>query len=330
MALCGYPTTQTQKPCANPVGPGTTRCAAGHPCAAEAIAGTSSGATAAASPAAGELDMEELLAPADAQPPLEAQWKRPEFLSPSSAQTYHQCPKRFELKYVRGYEDPSGVEAVRGTFVHRVLERVVGPSVPLADRTLDLARVVAREEWNRFERESDELASLGLGEQGLREMRQCSWGAITGYFAMEDPRTLNVVSTERRLRGTVGGVPFKGFVDRLTKSEDGALCLDDYKTGKAPKEPWRATKLLQVYQYAAFLDEEDEPVGRVRLLYVSAGEVVAGSVDEGLILSTKEGLAHTWGKVQDDYAGGSFQPKPGRLCAWCPFADGRCPAVPAP
>jgi putative RecB family exonuclease len=208
------------------------------------------------------------------------------------------------------------------------LENLVNPAVPPADRTIEKARSIARAEWDKFEAENRELASLALNEEKLREMRQWSWHAISGYFAMEDPATVEVVATEQRLRGSIGGVPFTGVVDRLT-AHPGGVCVDDYKTGRAPNGAHRSEKLAQTYLYAAFLAGQTSPVDRVRLLYVSAGEEVAATVDESLMASTVDKLGHTWGRIQEDFSAGSFTPKPGPLCRWCPYSDGRCPVFQA-
>ncbi|MHB1784147.1 MAG: PD-(D/E)XK nuclease family protein, partial [Acidimicrobiales bacterium] len=45
----------------------------------------------------------------------------PSALSPSSISTYEQCPRRFQHSRIDRLPDPSGPDAVLGTFVHHVL-----------------------------------------------------------------------------------------------------------------------------------------------------------------------------------------------------------------
>ena len=46
----------------------------------------------------------------------------PERLSPSGAATFDQCPRRWRFRYVERMPDPPGIDALVGTFAHRVLE----------------------------------------------------------------------------------------------------------------------------------------------------------------------------------------------------------------
>lgn len=315
MGVCGHRTKTTDAPCHNVVAPGSRRCSAGHLCDVPRALPIPSAPIQ-------PLDAEEMMGQ---EPVIPDRWRKPERLSPTSLDTYSKCPKRFELRYIRGCEDPSGPEAVLGTFVHSVLEQVVSPDVPAGERTLERARVAARRAWDSFEKTDRGLKGLSLDAERLREMRQSAWKLICGYFDMENPAEVDVISTERRVDGHIGDVPFAGVIDRTVRLPDGSVSVDDYKTGKAPKEPDRMEKLRQPYLYAAYLDGCDEPVERVRLLYVAAGERLTSAVGPSTFRGVRDSLSHSWERIQEDFSRGSFEPKVGPLCKWCPFADGRCP-----
>ena len=69
----------------------------------------------------------------------------PRSLSPSGASTFRQCARRWKFRYVDKLPDPPGEPALRGTFVHHVLEELL--AVAPAQRTLERARAICRDLW---------------------------------------------------------------------------------------------------------------------------------------------------------------------------------------
>ena len=189
-------------------------------------------------------------------------------LSPSSISTWKQCPKRFFFEKILRLETEPGVEAVCGSFVHDVLEHLMG--LAPAERTAEAARRIATERWAEFiVGEEHRFAELGLDEQAVKDFKRRAWTGITGYFAIEDPTRIDVVATEQEMQADLDGAPLFGIVDRLERWGE-RLVVSDYKTGKAPK--WQDEideKLEQLRLYAAILDAQGTPVSTLRLLFLS-------------------------------------------------------------
>jgi len=244
----------------------------------------------------------------------------PARLSPSGAATFEQCPRRWRFRYVDRLPDPPGVDALVGTFVHRVLEHLM--QQPQHRRTTDDARRIARECWPETSG-SDDYRDLELDDAQAREFRWRAWRAVEGLWDLEEPSDVDVQATEQQLSVTLAGVPFRGVVDRV-ESESAGLVVSDYKSGRAPMQRHAAGRLQQVLLYAAAVEAEtgEQPV-RAQLLYLGQ-KVVATAVTSVEIEGAVEQLASTWDEIGDACRADDFSPRVGPLCGYCPYAE-RCP-----
>jgi len=244
----------------------------------------------------------------------------PRHLSPSSAGTFTQCPRRWRFRYVERRPEPPGEAALVGTFSHRVLELLL--ALEPEQRTVEAARRLARQVWPETTRHPDYRA-LGLDPDAERGFRWKGWQAVEGLWAVEDPATVAVRDTERRVRAELDGVPFYGVVDRLDDTADG-LVVTDYKSGAPPRARYASDKLGQVLLYAAAIAAADgEAPVRVRLLYLGA-TVIEADADPDAVGGAVGELRATWDALVAAADRDDFPPRPGPLCGWCPHAAS-CP-----
>ncbi|MEM7341657.1 MAG: PD-(D/E)XK nuclease family protein [Actinomycetota bacterium] len=241
----------------------------------------------------------------------------PAHLSPSSAAAFDQCRRRWQFKYIEKRSEPSGQAALVGTFAHRVLELLCG--LPAAHRTVDQAKALAKELWPDVEADEDYQA-LELGADEARAFRWQSWLAIAGLWRLEDPATVEVVSTEQNLSVHLASVPFVGVIDRVERVAD-QLVVSDYKSGTLPSIRFRGDKFHQVMLYAAALDRSGQgQPNKARLLYLGQ-RALEVSVTERRIEEAEGRLAETWVAVNAACEADEFEPNPGVLCGWCPFVN---------
>lgn len=244
----------------------------------------------------------------------------PPRLSPSGAGTFEQCPRRWRMRYVERLPDPPGEAALAGSFAHRVLELFMQRAPE--ERTVEVAKGIARDEWPEVEAD-DDYRALGYDDAAGKQFRWRSWKAIEGLWALEDPKAVEVRATEQDIEAELGGVPFRGIVDRLDEEGDG-LIVTDYKSGKAPSPRYRRGRLDQVLLYAAAVKEAtgEMPV-RARLLYLGQ-RPVGIDVNQAELDGVVEKLAGTWSAINTACSSDEFEPRTGPLCGWCPYVD-RCP-----
>ena len=224
------------------------------------------------------------------------------------------------MRYVERLPDPPGEAALAGSFAHRVLELLMQRDPH--ERTVEVAKAIARTEWPGVEADPD-FRALGFDEAGGKHFRWKAWQAIEGLWALEDPKDVEVRATEHDVEADLGGVPFRGIVDRLDEEGDG-LVVTDYKSGKAPSARFRRGRLDQVLLYAAAVEQAtgEMPV-HARLLYLGQ-RPVGIKVTREEIDSVVDKLAGTWAAINTACATDEFEPRTGPLCGWCPYVD-RCP-----
>ena len=245
----------------------------------------------------------------------------PKYLSPSSAESFNGCPRRWFFKYIERLPEPSHQAALVGSFAHLVLESLCELEPP--ERTQDNAKAAAKRLWPTFVEDPD-YQELNLDDDEARAFRWQSWIAIAGLWHIEDPATVDVVSTEQKISTSLAGVPFKGIVDRVDRTH-GKLVVSDYKSGTLPGSRWRDDKVQQVMLYAAALEASaGEQPERARLLYLGQ-QILDVTVTRRSIDEATGRLAETWDNVSQACEGETFEPNPTVLCGWCPFVT-RCEA----
>ena len=244
----------------------------------------------------------------------------PRYLSPSSASMFQECPRRWKHRYIDRLPDPPGEPALAGTFAHRVLELLL--QEPPERRTQDRAKELARDVWPEIDGDAD-FKALALTEDQARAFRWRSWQAIEGLWSIEDPTDVVVEATEQDIRVEIGGVPFRGIVDRVDVETDG-LVIADYKSGKAPSARFEDSRLHQVLLYAAAVSAlSGIRPARARLLYLNQ-RIIEVDVTADNIAEVTTTLQETWERLQAACASGEFAASTGPLCAWCPFVA-HCP-----
>lgn len=244
----------------------------------------------------------------------------PQHLSPSSASAFEGCPRRWRFKYIERQPEPSGQAALVGSFAHRVLELLC--EFPALERTMDKAKELAKQAWPEFEVDQD-YEGLALSNDEARAFRWQAWLAIGGLWDIEDPATVEVVSTEQKVAVDLGPVPFVGIIDRVDRMA-GKLVVSDYKSGTLPGARWRQDKLQQVMLYAAALQaSEGELPDRARLLYLGQ-RILDVRVTERRVEEAVGSLSEVWDNVATACTTDQFDPRPTVLCGWCPFIE-QCP-----
>jgi len=284
-------------------------------------------------------------------------------VSATSLETYAQCPRRHLMERVlrigvadRPEDVPTISSADRGTLVHTVLERFFARQLA---RPRD-RRIGPGERWSAEDHGALEAIAVeefaAAEERGLvgRPLlwRQAAAAILRDLhrFLVEDDRFRaehGVVPEEAELRFGPGhgrpvtlrlsdgrDVAFKGMVDRVDRSADGALAVLDYKTGSAygvegiDDDPVvRGTKLqLPLYALAAQGRLGAAPTYAAYWFISEKGKFErVGTVVGPAVLDRCTEVVAT---LVDGIEGGRFPARPGPKesnCTYCAYQP-LCPA----
>ena len=195
---------------------------------------------------------------------------RPPRLSPTQAESYLECPRRYVFERRLAMSDTSGDHARFGTLVHNALEQADARAMrhgrprPGIEDALEALDVVWQDEADFDSPWLDAIWRARAEE------------ILTTLFAKWPSDSAATVAAERHLNWNGGGVEWVGRADRIERVTDGSLRVVDYKTStRIPSKPEAEVSLqLAFYALAAMADPElTDPIGSAELWYPAADRV---------------------------------------------------------
>ncbi len=243
--------------------------------------------------------------------PLPPRW------SPSSLNTFLKCPLSYWWQYAQGWRSAPTSAMEAGTLVHGVLEELM--SLPPQERTVDRAR-------DSYGIQAAELAERLDPRVDAADLRARAGTAMTSYFALEDPSTVDVVADglEHRVEAEIGGVRITGSVDRIDFAVGGVRVLD-YKTGGA-KPRYAEAYWRQLLLYSRMLSEEGLDVAEITLMYLGEpARVLSRPVPASALARAEADLERAAEERATFDETSSWVARTSGLCGHCPFR-GVCPA----
>ncbi len=178
-------------------------------------------------------------------------------LSPSQADAYATCPRRYALERRLHIAQSGSPYATFGSMIHEVLE--------LAE-TLALDQYDRRSTRAEAESALDKVfAEYDLGEGAWRAAWRRRADLLLDLLYEDWPRPdATAVLLERHLELDIGGTLWRGIADRIERGPDG-LRIVDYKTSKSTPTKKDAAESLQLgfYMLAAAQDPEITEHGEV-------------------------------------------------------------------
>lgn len=246
----------------------------------------------------------------------------PDYLSPSSIATFQQCPLKYKYSRIDGLVEPPTSATIFGNFVHEILEHFYDLSPE--DRTVQAARQIAAATWSAYAEEVTSILKSDAAE--IRSFRWRAWWCIENLMKMEDVASQSFGGVETALNAEIAGVKIKGFVDRWSLDENGALVIGDYKTGKVPKKQYLGDKFDQLLIYGIILsDQLSKELGRIELLYIAHSVRAEHIPTPEDIQHIKETVLSVRSQIDERCETGIFEPRKSILCSWCHFKP-MCPA----
>jgi len=238
-------------------------------------------------------------------------------LSPSRAGDFLACPLLYRFRTIDRLPEPTSVDAVRGTVVHKVLEDLF--DLPAGDRTVERAHELLGPAWAALQEVEPELTELfGDAEELGRWLASCR-DVLERYFTLEDPTRLEPTDRELYVEAVLDSkLLVRGFIDRVDVAPTGQIRIVDYKSGRAPGEMFEAKALFQLRIYALVLWRTRGVVpSMLQLIYLGNGEILRYQPDEADLRATERKLDAIWQAIRTAQESGDWRPRRSRLCSWC-------------
>ena len=243
-------------------------------------------------------------------------------LSPSDALVYDRCSRQFALERLLRVGLPSGPYLAFGNLIHDVLELVERQA------TVEHRRSTLDEALSRLDNLFGDH-DFGAGSVGDAWRRRARLLLTRLYGGRPHPEAVPVL-LEHRVETELGGMAWRGRIDRIERNPDGGLRIVDYKTAKTPPPLREVAASLQLGFYALAADMDETvtthgPVVGAEFWYPLANSPArrALSLDRASLGETRRRLVEIARRI----AGDDWEPRPGAACKRCEVKL-VCPAWP--
>lgn len=242
-------------------------------------------------------------------------------LSPSQAESYDLCPRRYVFERRIRVEDITSSAMQFGSLCHLLLEMIERRTLAEGHRpNLDEARAVIEQVWQDAEFGSETLNQAYRNKaELLLEKLWTRWPADSNEpVALEHPMQLEL-----------GGVSWVGRADRIERTHAGTLRVVDYKTGKTQVSLEDGAKSLQLgfYLLAALADPGILAVGKPAEAQLWYPLAVANKFWRDFDPKRLDEVRTRLGQIAGDIGEEDWSAKPGVHCRHCPVRNS-CPAWP--
>ncbi len=259
-------------------------------------------------------------------------------LSPSRISDFQQCPQLYKYRAIEKLPERPGIDALRGSIVHSILEDLF--KLDAASRNFESAsnnifeyvEKIIEEDINyycaidtslNFPLDSKPIMDLEKIDQLVNEIKSL----IANYFLLEDPSKIQPKSTEELLEHNLDeSLLLKGYVDRIDVSPQGWIRINDYKTGKSPKENFESKALFQLKFYALIIFKKTQEVAKqLRLIYLKDSRIISYEPSYADLQTTEQKVRNVADQINTSIENNDFPPRTSKLCDYCYFKT-ICPA----
>ncbi|MFP6641244.1 MAG: PD-(D/E)XK nuclease family protein [Myxococcota bacterium] len=247
--------------------------------------------------------------------------------SHSRLSSFEQCKQKFQFRYLLEIpEETEGVEAFVGKRVHEILERLyqfVGrEELPSLRRVLERYHAEFDEHYDpdRIRIVRTELDVAHYRELGVR----CLSDFYRNRYPFDQDETLGLEYHVLIDLGGDGRHRVQGFIDRVSRTPDGTIEIQDYKTGKwvPSRKQLDLDRQLALYQLGLMADFGAEQPMRLVWLYLARGRTLTSTrTPEQLEQLRRETIV----LIDHVEATREFPTRKSNLCNWCEY-KGICPA----
>ena len=231
-------------------------------------------------------------------------------LSKSKIDTYETCPLQFKFQHVLRIPTPPSSAADTGSAVHAVIEKVTkyqieGKTLP-EDEIFDLLE----KNWDSKAFEN---------ETASNQKKEEAKTLLQTFLAWNESNPNTPIAVEKEFNLELGGVKFKGFIDRVEQTPNGKYVVIDYKTGsdRITKNTIKDDVQMNLYALATKKLYGQLPEKTI-LYYLAKDKLVENEILSAKVAEVKELIENTVGLILDE----QFPAKPEyKSCRFCNFWD---------
>ncbi|MDH5681167.1 MAG: ATP-dependent helicase [Spirochaetota bacterium] len=229
-------------------------------------------------------------------------------ISHTDLQVYRSCPLRYQYQTVYGFRTVKSQAALFGTFVHKLLEKML--SMRQSSQTVTEAVIDSL-----MEDQSALLKSLSseTRDQRLIEARTILYSYLREYM----PEPQDIVSVEESFEVFLSHHRLLGAMDLILKNGSDTVEIIDFKTGK-PDDT--VIDQLHIYALAYRLESRQVSVS-LKAHYLRTNEVISYPFQPEKLTQLEDLIIETCQRIADK----DFSPSPSPAsCSLCGFRD-LCP-----
>jgi putative RecB family exonuclease len=259
-------------------------------------------------------------------------------LSPSRISDFQQCPQLYKFRAIDKLPERPGIDAVRGSIVHLILEdlyKVEKSQRSFEWATSDIFKYVEnllKEEPNIYCAIDSNIDFPIVGEiehdkEKIESLISEVKFLLANYFQLEDPSKIEPDSTEELIEHILTDeIHLKGYVDRIDVSPQGWIRINDYKTGKSPKQNFESKVLFQLKFYALVIYKKTGSLAKqLRLMYLKDSNILSYEPTLADLEITEQKIYSIAKQINLSLTENVFNPTTSKLCDYCYFKK-ICPA----
>jgi len=243
---------------------------------------------------------------------------------------FENCPRQYKFRYIEKPDivKPAGVEAFMGTMVHETLEE--------CHRLAKMGKVMSAEELmtfykRRWAESLPENLLIVRKEMTAEDYLNLGIKALEKYHARHAPFDQEMtLGLEKRVVFSLdaeGQYKLQGYIDRLTRDNNGRLRIQDYKTsGTLPTQPEAdADNQLALYQIAVNEMWPDNNGIELVWHYLQFDTILISHRTPEQLEELRRLYIDKIRRIERAHELDNFPPHESNLCDWCEYYA-LCPA----